>query len=132
MSPEPGAEVIVSNGVRVNGDRMPEWIQTSDEAGAALRGGRAVVALESTVVAHGLPRPRNLTVAQGLESRIREVGATPATVALVRGQPRLGLESSELEEIATSGDVEKLSTRDLPLAIARRATGAATVAATAR
>ena len=101
------------------------------EVSEALDAGRPVVALESTIIAHGLPRPENLEVARAVEEIVREEGATPATVAVVEGMVRIGLDREALEEIATSDDVVKCSARDLAVVMARRATGATTVAATA-
>jgi pseudouridine-5'-phosphate glycosidase len=89
-----------------------------------------VVALESTIIAHGLPRPRNLEVARALEAEVRDAGAVPATIAILDGEPRLGLDEDGLRRIATS-DVAKLSLRDVPLAAARGLDGATTVASTA-
>ncbi|HEX7998792.1 MAG TPA: pseudouridine-5'-phosphate glycosidase [Pyrinomonadaceae bacterium] len=91
----------------------------------------AIVALESTVIAHGLPRPRNLETALHLEAIIRECGATPATIAVIKGQLHVGLERAQLDEIANNDDVHKLSRRDLPLALANNWNGATTVATTA-
>jgi pseudouridine-5'-phosphate glycosidase len=96
----------------------------------ALDAGGAVVALESTIIAHGLPRPRNLEVARELEAAVAAAGAVPATIALLDGEPHIGLDEDGLERIATA-DIAKLSVRDLPLAAARGADGATTVAATA-
>lgn len=96
----------------------------------AVAAGGAVVALESTVLAHGLPYPRNLEVGRSLEREIREGGAVPATIAVLAGEPKVGLTDAEVEHIATAKGVMKLSTRDLPVALARRADGATTVAAT--
>ncbi|HEX2205388.1 MAG TPA: pseudouridine-5'-phosphate glycosidase [Longimicrobium sp.] len=105
-------------------------IRTSVEVTEALRAGRPVVALESTVVAHGLPRPRNLEVGRALEAEVREGGAVPATVGVIGGTPSVGLSDGELERMATGEGVAKLSTRDLAVAAARRGDGATTVAAT--
>jgi pseudouridylate synthase len=102
----------------------------SPEVRDALAAGGAVVALESTIIAHGLPRPRNLEVARALEAQVRAAGAVPATIAVLDGVPRVGLDEGALERIAGE-DVVKLSARDLPLAVARGASGATTVAATA-
>jgi pseudouridylate synthase len=102
----------------------------SEEVREALSGGGAVVALESTIIAHGLPRPRNLEVARELEAEVRSAGAVPATIAVLDGEVRVGLDDDGLRRIA-GADVVKLSVRDLPLAIAHRADGATTVAATA-
>ncbi|MEX2572330.1 MAG: pseudouridine-5'-phosphate glycosidase [Gemmatimonadota bacterium] len=109
----------------------PDWLSVSDEVSDALARGAPIVALESTVIAHGLPRPRNLEVARDLEAEVRHGGATPATVAVLDGVPTIGLDIAALERIGGAGEVEKLSTRDLPLAMAGRWTGATTVAATA-
>lgn len=114
----------------IGGRKAPRsWV--SPEVEEALASGRPVVALESTVLAHGLPRPRNLEVGHDLESTVRAGGGVPATVAVIDGVPRIGLSSEEIERIATASGVLKLSTREIPLAIARSATGATTVAATA-
>lgn len=103
----------------------------ASEVAHALAGRGAVVALESTLIAHGLPRPGNVEVARELEAAVREEGAVPATVALLDGVVRVGLDAPALEAIATRDDVAKCSARDLPIAAARGATGATTVAATA-
>jgi pseudouridine-5'-phosphate glycosidase len=109
----------------------PHGFNYSAEVGAALRDGRPVVVLESTVIAHGLPRPQNLETARRLESIVREEGATPATVAVIGGRIRVGLEPAQLEHVADSRSVHKLSTRDLPVAVALGWDGATTVASTA-
>jgi pseudouridine-5'-phosphate glycosidase len=101
------------------------------EVSDALEAGRPVVALESTLIAHGLPRPENLEVARAIEEIVREEGATPATVAIIEGMVRIGLDREGLELIATGDDVVKCSARDLSVVMARRTTGATTVAATA-
>ena len=106
------------------------WYRLSAGVADALRDGNPVVALESTVFAHGLPRPRNVEVARELETVISEGGATPATIAILDGVACIGLSPEEIDRVGTSDGVEKLSTRDLGVAIARRATGATTVAAT--
>ena len=106
-------------------------IRLRTEVAEALAWGRPVVALESTLIAHGLPRPDNLEVARELESIVREEGGVPATVAVIRGEPTVGLSDAELERIATSAEVPKLSARDLAPAVARGADGATTVASTA-
>jgi pseudouridylate synthase len=109
----------------------PDWLRMTDEVRDGLRAGRPVVALESTVLSQGLPRPLNLRVGRELEADVRAAGAIPATVAVLDGVPTLGLAAEELERIATDESVEKLSTRDLPLAMARSVTGGTTVASTA-
>jgi pseudouridylate synthase len=113
-------------------DRMvQEWIRWLPEVREAVEAGRPVVALESTVIAHGLPRPRNLEVGRRLEEEIRGGGALAATIAVMDGVPTVGLAPEQLERIASADGVAKLSTRDLPVAMSRRQTGATTVAATA-
>ncbi|MEU0336860.1 pseudouridine-5'-phosphate glycosidase [Streptomyces sp. NPDC006193] len=104
----------------------------SEEVRAALDARRPVVALESTIIAHGLPRPRNLRVARELEDAVRREGAVPATVAVLDGQPRVGLDEQQLERVANDAGMRKLGHRDLPLAVAAGASGATTVSATAR
>ena len=105
-------------------------IQTSQEVADAIRRGAAVVALESTVLAHGLPRPRNLEVGRALEGEVRGRGAVPATVAVIGGIPRVGLSDAEVQHIAATDGVLKVSTRDLPVPVARGVDGATTVAST--
>ncbi|WP_189260849.1 pseudouridine-5'-phosphate glycosidase [Streptomyces fuscichromogenes] len=104
----------------------------SEEVREALDAGRAVVALESTIIAHGLPRPRNLQVALELEDTVRRAGAVPATIAVLDGRPRVGLAKDQLERVANEDGIRKLGHRDLPLAVAAGASGATTVSATAQ
>jgi pseudouridine-5'-phosphate glycosidase len=106
-------------------------LTVAPEVAEALAAGRAVVALESTIISHGLPRPDNIAIARQIEDAVRESGAVPATIALVDGDVRVGLDDEALRAIATRDDVVKCSARDLPIAAARGATGATTVAATA-
>ena len=106
-------------------------MELADEVASALSGGGAVVALESTIIAHGLPRPDNARIAREIEAAVREQGAVPATIALLDGTVRVGLSDAQLDAVASRDDVAKLSARDLPLAAARGASGATTVAATA-
>ena len=105
-------------------------LKLSEEVEAALREGRAVVALESTVIAHGLPRPLNLETARRLERAVRGRGAVPATVAVIGGELRVGLEEAELERLAYGDGVRKVSRRDLAVAVAQGLDGATTVAGT--
>jgi pseudouridine-5'-phosphate glycosidase len=107
-------------------------VKLNDEVEAALRNGRPVVALESTLIAHGLPRPLNLETARLAEDAVRKEGAVPATIAVLRGVPTVGLSGSELEELALTEGVLKASSRDLALATAQKRTAATTVAATMR
>jgi pseudouridine-5'-phosphate glycosidase len=106
-------------------------IDVAPEVAEALAGGLPVVALESTIISHGLPRPENGRIAREIEAAVRAQGAVPATVALVDGRVRVGLDEAALQAIAAREDVVKCSARDLPIAAARGATGATTVAATA-
>jgi pseudouridine-5'-phosphate glycosidase len=100
------------------------------EISEALAAGRPVVALESTIISHGLPRPRNVEVAREIEATVRAAGAVPATIAVVAGEVRVGLDDGALEAIAGGAEVVKCGVRDLAPAMARRAHGATTVAAT--
>lgn len=108
----------------------PNLFHLSREVEEALRAARPVVALESTVIAHGLPRPLNLETARRLEAIVREAGAVPATVAILGGALTVGLSDKELKHIAESSDVKKISRRDLALAVASEWDGATTVAST--
>jgi pseudouridine-5'-phosphate glycosidase len=106
-------------------------MQVAPEVAEALADGRPVVALESTLISHGLPRPRNLEVARRVETAVREGGAVPATVAVVGGEARVGLDETGLEAIASADGVVKCGVRDLAPLAARGGHGATTVAATA-
>ncbi|GAA0913534.1 pseudouridine-5'-phosphate glycosidase [Nonomuraea longicatena] len=105
-------------------------LQPSDEVAAALADGTPIVALESTIISHGLPQPRNLEVAKELEEVVRTAGAVPATIAVLDGVARIGLNEAELVRIATEPGLRKLGQRDLPMASALKASGATTVSAT--
>ncbi|WDZ87609.1 pseudouridine-5'-phosphate glycosidase [Micromonospora cathayae] len=105
-------------------------IQHGTEVAEALRNRRPVVALESTIVSHGLPRPENLRVARQIEQAVRDAGAVPATIGMVGGRLVVGLDDAELTRLATADGVAKLSVRDLAVAAATGADGATTVAAT--
>ncbi|MDQ3744808.1 MAG: pseudouridine-5'-phosphate glycosidase, partial [Acidobacteriota bacterium] len=105
-------------------------LKLSTEVADALSEGRAVVALESTVIAHGLPRPLNLETARRLEQLVRERGAVPATVAVIGGVLRVGLNDAQLERLAEASGVRKVSRRDLSVVVAGRLDGATTVAGT--
>lgn len=91
---------------------------------------RSVVALESTVIAHGLPRPTNLETAQRLERIVRDAGAVPATIGILGGKLKVGLTADEVRRLAEEDNIRKVSTRDLPIAVAERWDGATTVATT--
>jgi pseudouridine-5'-phosphate glycosidase len=105
-------------------------LQTSSIVRDALDHHRPLVALESTLITHGLPRPINLDVARQLEAVVRECGAVPATIAILNGEIHAGLEPHELEYLANADNVRKVSRRDLPLVVAQKGHGATTVAAT--
>jgi pseudouridylate synthase len=103
----------------------------SETVARALGAGDPVVALESTIITHGLPRPENLEAAREFERVVAERGAVPATIALLDGVPHIGLDADQLERLVETDRPLKLSARDLPVAMAQRATGGTTVAATA-
>ncbi|MBW8636461.1 pseudouridine-5'-phosphate glycosidase [Hoeflea sp. WL0058] len=105
-------------------------IAYSTDVRAALDAGQPVVALESTIITHGMPWPRNLEMAKGVEAIIRDGGATPATIAVIEGRLHVGLEDAQLEKLAQTKDALKVSRADLAFAIATGRTGATTVAAT--
>ena len=104
--------------------------QLSPEVKEALAAGRPVVALESTIISHGLPRPDNLAAARSFEALLTEAGVTPATIAVIDGVPKAGLSGADLERIAFDESVIKVSSRDLGLALAGKRTAGTTVAAT--
>src|SRR5215510_7275312 len=109
---------------------MREFLNIAPEIANALSEHRAVVALESTVIAHGLPRPQNLETARRLETVVREQGAVPATIAILDGKLSAGLNDDQLQLLAGSNDIRKISTRDISIAVARGWNGATTVAST--
>ena len=109
----------------------PPAIRVSDEVRAAVDEGRPVLALESTILTHGLPRPRNLEVGLASEQQVRDAGVLPATIGVVDGVPVVGLSAAEIERLCTAGGVVKVSVRDLPIARAKGLAGGTTVAATA-
>jgi pseudouridine-5'-phosphate glycosidase len=104
--------------------------EVSGPVRAALAAGRPVVALESTIISHGLPRPANLAAARSFEEMLTGAGVTPATIAVVDGVPKAGLDDADLERIALDASVVKVSSRDLGLAMAGKRTAGTTVAAT--
>jgi pseudouridine-5'-phosphate glycosidase len=109
---------------------MPPAFTASPEVQSALDKGHPVVALESTIITHGMPYPDNLKTAQGVEDEVRNAGAIPATIAVMQGDLRVGLSAQELEKLAKSKDTAKLSRADLAVCMARGGTGGTTVAAT--
>lgn len=109
---------------------MNELLNVAPEVAEALADGHPVVALESTIIAHGMPYPTNLETARQVEALIRAEGAVPATIAVLDGRMAVGLPDPDLERLATGADVAKLSRRDMAVALARGADGATTVATT--
>ncbi|WP_071675179.1 pseudouridine-5'-phosphate glycosidase [Nioella nitratireducens] len=108
----------------------PDLLTFSPEVAEALANATPVVALESTIITHGMPYPQNLDTARQVEDEVRAAGATPATIAILAGRLHVGLTADELEELAQARDVMKLSRADLAVAMATGRTGATTVAAT--
>ena len=109
---------------------MPPALDISPDVAAALSDGRPVVALESTIISHGLPRPENLRVARAVEETVRRRGAVPATIAVLDGRVRVGLSEDELARVADLDDIVKVSVRDIATVVARGGHAATTVAAT--
>ena len=129
--------VAVPDTVRPDLDRGPAamthpMLTFTDEVATALAEGRPVVALESTIISHGMPYPRNVEMAVEVEGIVRDGGAVPATIAVLDGRPRIGLTRDDLELLASDPDVVKVSVRDLPYVVARGLHGATTVASTMR
>jgi pseudouridine-5'-phosphate glycosidase len=109
---------------------MPPALDISPDVAAALGDGRPIVALESTIISHGLPRPENLRVARAVEETVRRRGAVPATIAVLDGRVRIGLSDDELARVADLDDIVKVSVRDIATVVARGGHAATTVAAT--
>ena len=110
---------------------MNKYLEISPEVKAALAGGKPVVALESTIISHGMPYPQNVETAMNVEKIVRENGAVPATIAIIGGKLKVGLSAEEIEYLGKKGyDVTKASRRDLPVLVARGEDGATTVATT--
>jgi pseudouridine-5'-phosphate glycosidase len=107
---------------------LSDVLKYSDEVAAALASGSPIVALESTIISHGLPRPTNLDIAREVEAIVREHGATPATIAVIDGSVHIGLSDAELVTIATRDNILKASSRDLAIAVAFGKSAATTVA----
>ncbi len=106
------------------------WLDCSEEVQAAQASGTPVVALESTIISHGMPYPQNLETAHSVEAIIREEGAVPATIAVIDGRLKVGLSEEELEQFAQNPNIAKASRRDLPVLLAQKRSGGTTVAAT--
>ncbi len=110
---------------------MNEFLKINEEVSAALAAGKPVVALESTIISHGMPYPDNVSMALDVEQLIRENGAVPATIAILDGKIHIGLNKEEIERLGTDKNVFKASFRDFPKVLALNMMGATTVAATA-
>jgi len=109
---------------------MPDLLKPTQEVADALADGRPVVALESTVISHGLPKPDNVETALAMEAAVRASGAVPATIGLIDGEIRIGLSMAEIERFASSPGIAKVSRRDMAAVLAARGWGATTVAGT--
>ncbi|QNK86349.1 MULTISPECIES: pseudouridine-5'-phosphate glycosidase [unclassified Sporosarcina] len=109
---------------------MKKYIELSKEVQQAKEEGKAIVALESTIISHGMPYPQNVKMAREVEQIVRDNGAVPATIAIIDGKIKIGLTDEELELFGKSSDVAKVSRRDLPQIIATKKLGATTVATT--
>lgn len=109
---------------------MPQLLNIAPEVDDAIRNQRPIVALESTVIAHGLPRPQNLQTANRLQETVRETGATPATIAIINGKISVGLNDDQINALANNSGIRKISTRDISVAVAQGLNGATTVAST--
>lgn len=109
---------------------MNEWIKLSDEVKEAKKNGTPIVALESTIISHGMPYPQNVQTAREVEAIIREEGAVPATMAVIDGVLRIGLSDEELEFFGKTKGIAKASRRDMPYLVAAKKNGATTVSAT--
>ena len=109
---------------------MPPQLRIHPDIETALQQGRAVVALESTLITHGFPRPENVEIARAIENAVREKGAVPATIAVLSGEITVGLSAQQLDYLGAAQHVRKCSRRDLPIVVAQREDGATTVAGT--
>ncbi len=109
---------------------MNNYVDIKDEVREALESGKAVVALESTIISHGMPYPENVESARHCEELIRENGAVPATIAIINGRVKVGLTDEDLDMLGRSTDAIKVSRRDIPMILAKKMTGATTVAST--
>jgi pseudouridine-5'-phosphate glycosidase len=109
---------------------MDKYLDINEEVKVALEKGVAVVALESTIISHGMPYPQNVETARNVEKIIRDMGAVPATICIMDGRIKVGITDDELETLGKASDVLKTSRRDLPIAVAKKMIGATTVSAT--
>ncbi len=114
----------------MRGDRQSEWIDVTPEVRDALAAGRPIVALESTIITHGMPYPQNVETARAVEAIVRETGAVPATIAVIGGRIKVGLDAETLDRLASATGVVKASRRDLSAVVVAKADASTTVAAT--
>lgn len=114
----------------ISNEMLKKYVEYSDEVKKAMEEGKPVVALESTIISHGMPYPQNIETAKACEEIIRENGAVPATTAIIGGKIKIGLSDEELEFMATSKDIIKASRRDFAYIVSRGLNGATTVAST--
>ena len=114
----------------INNEMLKKYVEYSDEVKKAMEEGKAIVALESTIISHGMPYPQNIETAKACEEIIRKNGAVPATTAIIGGKIKIGLNEEELEFMATSKDIIKASRRDFAYIVSRGLNGATTVAST--
>jgi pseudouridylate synthase len=111
-------------------EAVGRFLDVAPEVRSALEQGRAIVALESTIITHGMPHPQNVATAREVEAVVRANGAVPATIAILGGRIKIGLSGEELDMLGTTSDVMKLSRADLPYAVTAKRHGSTTVAAT--
>ncbi len=109
---------------------LEEYLDLMPEAAKAIHSGKAVVALESTIISHGMPYPRNVETALAVEKIVRDAGAVPATIAILRGRLKAGLTGDEIESLGKAKSVVKTSRRDIPFIVSKKLDGATTVAST--
>lgn len=109
---------------------VKKYLEISDEVKNALKANQPIVALESTIISHGMPYPKNVETAKAVEAVVREYGAVPATIAIINGKLKVGLSAEEIEFLGQSKEIKKVSRRDLPMVVAQKMHGATTVAAT--
>lgn len=109
---------------------IKQYLDISEEVQQALKANQPVVALESTIISHGMPYPKNIETAKAVEEVIRKQGAVPATIAIIDGKLKVGLSAEEIEFLGKSDDIKKVSRRDLPMIVTKKYHGATTVAAT--
>ena len=123
-------EAIEILGYGIDIKKAKKYLEIHPEVQKALEEGKPVVALESTIISHGMPYPKNIEMAQNVSRIVRENGAIPATIAIINGVLKVGLTKEEIEFLGTSKDVVKASRRDLPFVISKKLNGATTVATT--